>query len=120
MFYDDPNLQQERREHDWEHQQRHLTAQFELKMSQSLIDFAAFAKVEIVSRRRLEVVFAAVRTLHGITDLVHGAQVEDEMLFGFDWLVAVLAYELQSQIRQRFKQLTVTVMFCNGKHCSIG
>ena len=80
-------------------------------MSQSLIDFAAFAKVEIVSRRRLEVVFAAVRTHDGIADLVNGAQVEDEMLFGFDWLVAVLANELQPQIWRCFKQLAFTVFF---------
>ena len=54
-----------------------------------------------VSRRSLEVISAAVGTRHGITDLVNSAQMKDEMLFGFDRLVAVLTNELQPQIRQR-------------------
>ena len=57
----------------------------------------AFAKMQLIRRRRLEVVFAAVLTRHGITDLVHGAQVKPEVTLLFDGLAAQLADKLQPQ-----------------------
>ena len=56
----------------------------------------ASSKVQVVRRRCFEVVFAAVLAHDRLTNLVHGAQVEDEMVSRLDWLVAVLANELQN------------------------
>ena len=50
-----------------------------------------------VRGRCFEIVFAAATTHDGIADLVHGAQVKDEMLLELDNLVAELANELQTQ-----------------------
>ena len=44
---------------------------------------------------RLDVVLAAVRTPHRITDLVHGTQVEDKNMLLFEHLAAELANELE-------------------------
>ena len=50
----------------------------------------------MICGRCFEVVFAAVFAHDRLTDLMHGAQVEDEMVSRFDWFVAVLAHELQN------------------------
>ena len=53
--------------------------------------------MQLIRRRRLEVVIAAVLTRHGSTDLVHGAQVKPEVTLLFDGLAAQLADKLQPQ-----------------------
>ena len=55
------------------------------------------SNMRVVRRRRLEVVFAAMLAHDWLSDLMRRAQVKDEMMFGFDLLVAELADELQAQ-----------------------
>ena len=43
-----------------------------------------------------EIFPAAARTAHRLTDLVHGAQVEDERILRLDDLAAELTHELQA------------------------
>ena len=50
-----------------------------------------------VRGRCFEIVFATVSTHDRLADVVHGAQVKDELLLEFDNLVAELADELQPQ-----------------------
>ena len=65
----------------------------------------------VVRSRRLEVVFAAVRTHNRITDFVHGAQVEDEMFLLFDWFAAVLTDKLQPYKQRCSNILHVQVLY---------
>ena len=52
--------------------------------------------MQVIRGRCFEVDFAAVLAHDRLTDLMHGAQVEDKMVSRLDWLVAVLANELQN------------------------
>ena len=47
--------------------------------------------------RCFEAVLTAVLAPHGLPQVVHGAQVEDEVLFEFDRLAAELAEELRTE-----------------------
>ena len=62
--------------------------------------------MQLIRRRRLEVVFAAVLTRHGITDLVHGAQVENKNMLLFEHLAAELANQLSEQNRIELAECT--------------
>ena len=50
--------------------------------------------MNIVRVLRRKIIFAAARTLDWFTDLVHGAQVEDENILLLEQLVAELTYHL--------------------------
>ena len=50
-----------------------------------------------VRGRCFEIFFATVSTHDRLADVVHSAQVKDEMLLELDELVAELAHELQPQ-----------------------
>ena len=53
--------------------------------------------MHVVGVGALEVVSTAVWTLQRLADLVHAAQVEDELVFSFKDLVAKLADKLQQK-----------------------
>ena len=53
--------------------------------------------MNIISSLSLKVIFAAARTHNRITDLVHGAQVEDENVLLLERLVAEFTHHLKKK-----------------------
>ena len=64
----------------------------------------AFPHVNKVGRARLEVIFTAMRTPHGFTDLMQGAQVEDKSLFVGEDLVTERTHHLQAAKKTTYTQ----------------